>query len=145
MWTGFTTDDDSLINFKYSLEKVLRIMLTHTIFSLLSEKQGKLSIDKKRLTEILKRLVKYKMIENKPSNEANSYCNISDDSQRTETPLALNFLDTPTLVKCPNKELEVTIVYDTENTIHKLNLQIQDISTELEAIKLFVNAQFYLT
>ena len=59
---------------------MLRIMLTHTIFSLLSEKQGKLNIDKKRLTEILKRHVEHKMIENKPSNGVNSYYNISDDS-----------------------------------------------------------------
>ena len=80
-------------------------MLTHAIFSLLSEKQGKLSIDKKQLTEILKWLVEYKI---------NLNYNISDDSQRTETPLALNFLDIPTLDKCPNKELEVTIAYDTE-------------------------------
>ena len=39
----------------------------------------------------------------------------------------------------------MTIANDTENTIHKLNVQIQDITTELEAIKLFVNEQFYLT
>ena len=46
------------------------------------------------------------------------------------------------LDKCPDKELEVTINNDTENTIHKLNLQIQDITTELEAIKMFVKEQF---
>ena len=33
---------------------------------------------------------------------------------------------------------------DTENTICKLNLQIQNITTELEAIKIFVKEQFYL-
>ena len=33
---------------------------------------------------------------------------------------------------------------DTENTICKLNLQIQNITTELEAIKMFVKEQFYI-
>ena len=38
----------------------------------------------------------------------------------------------------------MTFNNDTENTIHKLNLQIQDITTELEAIKMFVKEQFNL-
>ena len=38
----------------------------------------------------------------------------------------------------------MTINHDTENTICKLNLQIQNITTELEAIKIFVKEQFYL-
>ena len=38
----------------------------------------------------------------------------------------------------------MTIINDTENTIHKLILQIQDITTELKAIKMFVKEQFYL-
>ena len=49
-----------------------------------------------------------------------------------------NSLDTPTLDKCPNKELEATVINDTENIMQILNLQIQDITTELEAIKMFV-------
>ena len=40
------------------------------------------------------------------------------------------------LSKSPNKELEVAIINDTENTIHKLNLQIRGTTTELEAIKI---------
>ena len=44
---------------------------------------------------------------------------VSDDSQRTEPLLAPNSLDTPTLDKCPNKELGVTIINDTEYTIYK--------------------------
>ena len=114
-------------------------IITH----LLEELEG-LNIDKKRLTERLKWLAEYKRLENKPHNGVNSYYNISDDSQRTEPPLAPHSLDKPTLDKCPNKELEVTINNDTENTIHKLNLQIQDITTKLEAIKMFVKQQFYL-
>ena len=42
------------------------------------------------------------------------------------------------LDKCPNKELEVTVINYNENTIHILNLQIQDVAAELEAIKMFV-------
>ena len=38
----------------------------------------------------------------------------------------------------------MTINHDTENTIYKLNLQIQNITTELEAIKMFVKGQLYL-
>ena len=38
----------------------------------------------------------------------------------------------------------MTIIIDIENTIHKLNLQVQVITTDLEAIKLFVKEQFYL-
>ena len=38
--------------------------------------------------------------------------------------------------------MEVTIINDTENTIYKLNLPIQDITTVEEAIKMFVKAQF---
>lgn len=48
------------------------------------------------------------------------------------------------LDKCPNKELEVTIINYNENTIHILNLQIQDVAAELEAIKMFVKKN-YLT
>ena len=115
-----------------------------TIMTQLSEELEELNIDKKRLTERLKWLVEYKRLENKPRNGVNSYYNISDDSQCTEPPLAPNSLDKPTLDKCPDKELEVTINHDTENTLCKLNLQIQNITTELEAIKMFVKEQFYL-
>ena len=38
----------------------------------------------------------------------------------------------------------MAINHDTENTICKLNLQIQNITTELQAIKIFVKEQFYL-
>ena len=38
----------------------------------------------------------------------------------------------------------MTIINDTENTIHKLIPEIQDITTELKAIKMFVKEQFYL-
>ena len=74
----------------------------------------------------------------------NLYYNISDENQRTEPTLAPNSLDTPMLDKCPNKELEATIINHAESTILELNLQIQDITTELEAIKMFVKDQFYL-
>ena len=114
-------------------------IMTH----LLEELEG-LSIDKKRLNERLKWLVEYKRLENKPRNGVNSYYNISDGSQYTEPPLAPKSLDKSTLDKCPDKELEVTINHDTENTLCKLNLQIQNITTELEAIKMFVKEQFYL-
>ena len=110
----------------------------------LSEELDELNIDKKRLTERLKWLVEYKRLENKPRNGVNSYYNISDGSQYTEPPLAPKSLDKSTLDKCPDKELEVTINHDTENTLCKLNLQIQNITTELEAIKMFVKEQFYL-
>ena len=68
-----------------------------------------------------------------PRNGVNSYYNISDDSERTKPPLGPNFLEIPTLGKYSNKESEVIIINDTENTIYKLNLQIQDITIELEA------------
>ena len=60
------------------------------------------------------------------------------------THLAPKSLDKPMLDKCPDKELEVTINHDTEKAIYKLNLQIQNITTQLEAIKMFVKQQFYL-
>ena len=82
---------------------------------------------------------------NKSRNGVNSYHNISNEIHRAEPTLAPNYLDIPTLDKCPNKELEETIVNNTENTICKLNLQIQVIATELEAIKMFVKEQFYVT
>ena len=114
------------------------------IMTHLSEELEELNIDKKRLEERLKWLVEYKRLENKPRNGVNSYYNISDGSQYTEPPLAPKSLDKSTLDKCPDKELEVTINHDTENTLCKLNLQIQNITTELEAIKMFVKEQFYL-
>ena len=60
------------------------------------------------------------------------------------THLAPKSLDKPMLDKCPDKELEVTINHDTEKAIYKLNLQIQNITTQLESIKMFVKEQFYL-
>ena len=101
--------------------------------TLLLEKLEELNIDKKQLTERLKWLVEYKKLEKKPCNGVNSYYYISDARERTELPLRPNFLETPTLDKYSNKELEVTIINDTENTIRKLNQQIQDITIELEA------------
>ena len=82
-----------------------------TIMNLLSEKLEELNTDKKQLTERLKQLVEYKKVENKPRNGVNSNYNINNDSQRMELPLAPNSLDTSTLDKCRNKELEVTIIY----------------------------------
>ena len=114
------------------------------IMTHLSEELEELNIDKKQLTERLKWLVEYKRLENKPRNGVNSYYNISNDSHFTEPPLAPKSLDKPTLDKCPDKELEVTINHDTENTICKLNQQMQNITTELEAIKMFVKEQFYI-
>ena len=96
-----------------------------TIMTHLSKELKELNVDKKRLTDRLKWLVQYKKLENRPRDGVNSYYNISDDIQRTEPPLAPNSLDTPTLDTCPNKGLEVTIINDTENTLHELNLQIQ--------------------
>ena len=82
-----------------------------TIMNLLSEKLEELNTDKKQLIERLKQLAEYKKVENKPRNGVNSNYNINNDSQRTELPLAPNSLDTSTLDKCRNKELEVTIIY----------------------------------
>ena len=110
----------------------------------LSEELEELNNDKKQLIERLKWLVKYKKLKNKPRNGINLYYNISNDSQRREVPLAPNSLDTPTLDKCSNKESEVTIMNDTENNIHELNLQTQNKTTEIKAIKMFVKKQFYL-
>ena len=87
------------------------------IMSHFLEELEELNIDKKQLTERLKWLVEYKRLENKPRNGVNSYYSISDDSQCTEPPLAPKSLDKLTLDKCPDKELEVTINHDTENTI----------------------------
>ena len=36
------------------------------------------------------------------------------------------------------KKWEVSVISDTKNTTHKLNQQIQNITTELEAIKIFL-------
>ena len=82
---------------------------------------------------------------NKPRNGVNSYYDISNEIHRAEPTLVPNYLDIPTLDESPNKKLEETIVNTTENTICKLNLQIQVIATEVEAIKIFVKEQFYLT
>ena len=62
----------------------------------------------------LKWRVEHKKLENKPRNGVNSYYNIRDDSESTEPPLIPNSLDTPTLDKCPDKELKETIFNDTE-------------------------------
>ena len=78
----------------------------------LLEKLEEVNIDKNRLKEKLKRLFEYKKLENKLRYGVNSYYNISDDNQRTEPPLAPNSLDTPKFGKCPNKQLEVTIIND---------------------------------
>ena len=85
---------------------------------LLSEKLEEPNIHKEQLTERVTRLVEYKKLENKPRNGVIS--NISDDSQITEWTLAR----TPTLNKCPIKELEETNNNDAENTIRILTLQI---------------------
>ena len=92
----------------------------------------------------LKWRVEHKKLENKPRNGVNSYYNIRDDSEITEPLLIPNSLDTPTLDKCPDKELKETIFNDTENITFILIRQVKVITTELEAIKGFVKEQFYL-
>ena len=58
--------------------------------TLLSVKLVELNIDKEQLIVRLKRLLEYEKLENKLRKGVNSYCNTSNDSQRTKSPLAPN-------------------------------------------------------
>ena len=57
-------------------------------------------------------------LKTKPCNRVNSYYYISDDSETPEPQLVPNTVDTPTLDKCSNKELNEAILKDTENATH---------------------------
>lgn len=52
---------------------------------------------------------------NKLHNGVNSYHNINDDNDGTETALLTSSLSTPTLDRCPIKQLKETIANNFEN------------------------------
>lgn len=66
-------------------------------------------------------------LENKPRNGVNLYYDISDGSKSAELSLAPNSLNTPTLDKWPNKELEDSVINDTKipylYEVYKFNTQ----------------------
>ena len=118
----------------------------NTIFNLLLEKLEAIAINKEQLTERLNYLVKIKVLQNKPQNGVNSFYITNNERESSESPLIQTFPDTPKI-----KDFSKTKLNDNdkssdlaENKNYMCDNQVYDLTTEIEAIKMFIKEQFYV-
>ena len=118
----------------------------NAIFDLLLEKLDEIAINKEQLTERLNYLVEIKVLQNKPRNGVNSFYIINNESESSESPLIQFFPDTPKI-----KDFSKTKLNDNdkssdpaENNNYMCDNQVYDLTTEIEAIKMFIKEQFYV-
>ena len=118
----------------------------NTIFNLLLEKLEAIAINKEQLTERLNYLVEIKVLQNKPRNGVNSFYITNIESESSESPLIQTFSDTPKI-----KDFSKTKLNDNdkssdlaENKNYMCDNQVYDLTTEIEAIKMFIKEQFYV-
>ena len=118
----------------------------NAIFHLLLEKLEAIVINEYQFTERLNYLVEIKVLQNKPRNGGNSFCIINNESKISESPLIQPFPDTPKI-----KDFSKTKLNDNdkssgsaENNNYMCDNQVFDLTTEIEAIKMFTKEQFYV-
>ena len=116
----------------------------NTIFNLVLEKLETIAINK--LWNININLVEIKVLQNKPRNSVNSFYITNIESASSESPLIQTFPDTPKI-----KDFSKTKLNDNdkssdlaENKNYMCDNQVYALTTEIEAIKMFIKEQFYL-
>ena len=110
----------------------------NTIFNLVLEKLETIAINK--LWNININLVEIKVLQNKPRNSVNSFYITNIESASSESPLIQTFPDTPKI-----KDFSKTKLNDNdkssdlaENKNYMCDNQVYDLTTEIEAIKMFI-------
>ena len=118
----------------------------NTIFNLLLEKLDAIAINKEQLTERLNYLIEIKILQNKPRNGVNSFYMTNIESESSESPLIQTFSNTPKI-----KDFSKTKLNDNdkssdlaENKNYMCDNQVYALTTEIEAIKMFIKEQFYV-
>ena len=116
----------------------------NTIFNLLLEKLEAIAINKEQFTERLDYLVEIKVLLNKPRNGVNSFYVINNESESSESPFIQTSPDKPKI-----KDFSKTKLNDNdhssdlaENKNYMCVNQVYDLTTEMEAIKMFIKEQF---
>ena len=118
----------------------------NAIFNLLLEKLEPVAINKEQLTERLKYLVEIKVLQTKPRNGVNSFYITNNESESSESPPIKAFPDTPII-----KDFTETKFNDHDkssdpykNNNYMCDNQVYGLTTEIEAIKMFIKEQFYV-
>ena len=114
------------------------------IFNQLLENLEAIAINKEQLTERLNYLVEIKVLKNKPRNGVNSFYITNIESESSESPLIQTFPDTlkdfsKTKLNDNDKSSDLA-----ENKNYMCDNQVYDLTTEIEAIKMFIKEQFYV-
>ena len=118
----------------------------NAIFNLLLEKLKAVAINKEQLTERLNYLVEIKVLQNKPRNGLNSFYITNNESESSESPLMQTCPDTPktkdfSKIKLNDNDKSSDLA---ENKNYMCDNQVYDLTTEIEAIKMFIKEQFYV-
>ena len=91
-------------------------------------------------------LVEIKALQSKPRNGANSFYIINNESQSSESPLIQTFPYTPKIKGFFRTKLNGNDKFSdpAENSNYMCDNQVYDLTTEIEAIKMFIKEQFYV-
>ena len=116
----------------------------NTIFNLLLEKLKAIAINKEQLTERSNYIVEIKVVQNKPGNGVNSLYITNNEKESSESPLIQTFPDTSKIkdfskIKLSDNDKSPDLA---ENKNCMCNNQVYDLTTEIEAIKIFIKEQF---
>ena len=109
------------------------------------EKLEAIAINREQLSERLNDLVEIKVLQNKPRNDVNSFYIINNESESSESPLIQTFPDMP-VTKVTKAKLNDNYKSSdpAENNNYTCDNQVYDVTTEIEAIKMFIKEQFYV-
>ena len=118
----------------------------NAIFNLLLEKLKAITINKEQLTERLNYLVEIKVLQNKPRNGVNSFYIINNESKSFVSPPMQTFPNTPIIKDFSKAKLNDNESSSdfAENNNYMCDNQVYDLTTEIEAIKMFIQEQFYV-
>ena len=108
------------------------------------EKLEALAINKEQITERLNYLFEIKILQNKPWNVVISFYIINNESKSPELPLIQTFPNTPIIKDFSNTKLNDTFSDPAKNSNYMCGNQVYGLTTEIEAIKMFIKAQFYV-
>ena len=91
-------------------------------------------------------LVEIKALQSKPRNGVNSFYIINNENESSESPLIQTFPYTPKIKGFFRTKLNGNDKFSdpAENSNYMCDNQVYDLTTEIEAIKMFIKEQFYV-
>ena len=91
-------------------------------------------------------LVEIKALQSKPQNGVNFFYIINNESESSESPLIQTFPYTPKIKGFFRTKLNGNDKFSdpAENSNYMCDNQVYDLTTEIEAIKMFIKEQFYV-